>query len=375
MGKFVSLVERIGVLLTTTVNLPELKEKENLIRKLIRDVNPAQVLQCGCFSLDSITLLIALQILSKFMMTPGRLSPLTPDDVSSILRCTVLIAESPTALPASRFQSLKLVAILVTQYIRPHSIVAFLQHLEGTINDSQKFFILTEIVICLEVPTFSQMSPESFKLLEAYGTEVFSLLLQNQQFEVLEKWIEYIPGSLLAGSPLFPVHSFLPLSDYGYLEDIMVKCCQKTELREHMSAVSVELLRSRQLECQCTGLKFLAVLLKRSRLPSIIFQYLTQILQDSITGSGSGSGVLSVDMSLNDAIVSLLEESNTLDRATLSLLVLISAFPCGVERAYPCLRRKDLIDRQQVNDEDSNDVLRYKFFELREDIRHVCVSV
>ena len=393
LGNFLSLVERIGVLLTTTVNLPELKEKENLIKKLMRDVNPAQVLQCGRFAVDSLSLLIVLQMLSKFMMTPGRLSPLTTDDVASILCNTVLIAGTPTAMSASRYQSLKLVAILVTQYIRPRSIINFLQQLEGSvISDSQKIYILTEIVLSLEAPSSSQALSESSKLLEAYGEEVFSLLLHNQQFEILEKWIDYIPGSLIMGSSLFPVSSFLPLSDYLNLEDIMVKCCQKTDLKEYLSAVALELLCSDQSEYQVTGLKFLAALLKRTRIPSIVVHRLTQILQgyssghsrssnssssssSSSSGSSSGSGASIVDMPLYEAIVCLLEESDALDRETMSLLVLVSAFPSGVERAYPCLHRKDIIDRQQVNEEDSNDVLRYNFSQLREDSRHVCMCI
>jgi hypothetical protein len=208
MGKFVLLIERIGVLLTTVMNLPELKEKENLIRKLMRDVNPAQVLQSGRFSLDSLNLLIVLQMLSKFMMTPGRLSPLTPDDVASTLYSSVVIAGSPTTMSASRFQSLKLLAILITQYIRPLSILNFLQQLEGRVSNSQKIYILTEIVLSLEAPSSSHASSESSKLLEAYGAEVFPILLNNQQFEVLEKWIDYIPGSLIMGSSLFPTPSF-----------------------------------------------------------------------------------------------------------------------------------------------------------------------
>eukprot|EP01036_Dinobryon_divergens_P025610 gene25610-34176_t len=347
------------------MNLPELKEKENLIRKLMRDVNPAQVLQSGRFSLDSLNLLIVLQMLSKFMMTPGRLSPLTPDDVASTLYSTVVIAGSPTTMSASRFQSLKLVAILITQYIRPLSILNFLQQLEGRVSDSQKIYILTEIVLSLEAPSSSHASSESSKLLEAYGAEVFPILLNNQQFEVLEKWIDYIPGSLIMGSSLFPTPSFLPLSDYLILEDIMVKCCQKVDLRDYLSAVSVELLRSDQSEFQVTGLKFLAALLKRSRIPSIVVYRLTEILQvssrmnngDSSISTTSGSAML-VDMSLYEAIVSLLEESDVLDRETLSLLVQVSAFPSGIERAYPCRHRKDIIDRQQVNEEDSNDLLR-----------------
>jgi hypothetical protein len=76
--------------------------------------------------------------------------------------------------------------------------------LKGTLRPSYCF----SSIPCSTSSSSSHASSESSKLLEAYGAEVFPILLNNQQFEVLEKWIDYIPGSLIMGSSLFPTPSF-----------------------------------------------------------------------------------------------------------------------------------------------------------------------
>jgi hypothetical protein len=328
----------------------ELREKENLIKKSIRSIEVADLLKYGRFNPDSLNLLVTLQIITKYITSGTALQGNDAGSALQFLDSIMQIIVNPRTLSASKHQALKLIAALVVKRLRPQSLIEFIRCRPDIPMDGW-MYVLAEIPIVERT-----LSKEGAELLQRYGLEVLPILESANQLDTLEKWIPYIPGHALYQLPWF-TEGLIP--DPSALEDILIKCCTKPELQPKLFLISRSLIGT---EDKLVGIRVLTALVQETstcELPRDIIDSLTKIIRNSF------------NIDLYESVISLLEELNYLDTDVFELLVLLSSFPSGVENRYPCRNRKDLIHRQHVNEDDPNDVLKYRFFELREDVRRM----
>jgi hypothetical protein len=339
-------IERIGFLLTNKSNPSELREKEAIVKKLLRTSVPLDILRLCPFKRDSIELLILVQII-------GRNSAVSAVEVPD--RFVVLLLEivrAPETLRPTRLQILKIVAILIVRFIRPSSILAFVNSLQE-ISDCDRLYMLTEMVVF----DGAVKSTDIRELLASYGSELLPVLLRPHTVDVLEKWLDYIPTSRLVQSPIFTLP--LSFSDCVGLEEVLVKCCTRPMLKDKLFQSACMLLNSDKIDHQLVGLRMLSGICKDALIPTTIISRIVHLIQNVPTS----------DISLYESVLCVIEESNVMTWEVFDLMLALSAFPRQIEIRYPCRHRKDYVNRQQMNEDDLNDVFRYQFFELREDAR------
>ena len=344
---FLAAVQRVGYLLTTKPNPAELREKEALLKKLVRTISVDSVLLSCEFPFDSINLLILLQIIGRALQVSC-----TAESASKILDGVGRILASRVTIRATRYQAMRILSILIVKYLKPSSILAFVETIPG-LSDDEKLNIFSEMA---QVEPMVKSAGTS-ELLARYGTELLPVLLRSEMVEVLEKWIDYIPSVTLAESPLFP--SSISLGDCEKLDDILVRCCSKPELRLNLGDTAMRLLSSNDSHHQLISLRMFSSLFKDSPIPPPVIHRIKTVLSDP--------SIFHIDF--RDSVLCLLEESNILDPLSYELSVMMTVFPANIESRYPCRNRVDYVHRQRVNENDPNDVVRYKFFDLREDTR------
>lgn len=316
----------------------ELREKENIAKKsIIKIENLVSVFEA--FKSTFVECLLLIQLVTRMVAT-GRMVN------TDLLNWLCGMVSDLHVNPVLRQHGLQLIATFTLKQYRPDSLVNFLSHQPMT--DELRLTVLASI------PTVHPLVEADTARLTVWSEQLLHLILQNR--ELLEKWIEFIPGELLRDSGFVNTIAHWNKEE---AEEVILKCCRKPALASLIVVDIVDpLLGKGSRDSLVLASRFIGEL---RGLPSAVSDNLLKRLTEILTKN------LPVPLRLTivENILALFDDSLYLTVKAVEFLLAASQYPPDVEITHPVPPKAP-----QDDDENSSVALYQRFVEVRVDVRN-----
>ena len=323
-------------------NIAELKQKENILKKLMFRVDPMCLVHR--FHDHHLELVLSLQLIERSAKS-GRFVVRAPEEFMRVLLDVIRTRKND---PLVVRHAIALIAVLIVKVLNPAAISPLISN--SAADDDFRMRILAEI------PSVTPSNQPERDALTRWANEVFPVIHMHEV--LVDAWLEFVDAQTIISS------SFLEtLQTTQVSEDTLVILCKKPQLSSRLEPFIAHLLSSQSESQVVLGSRLLGEL-ECERADSLR-PMLEAVKRLVLTGLFSVHARLGI---VENTLQFFETRKVVMNSQMFELLVAISSFPIGIEKHF-------VLDSDCGDDDASAGGLRRRFQEIRAEIRQLVRSL